>query len=125
MALEMGKPIDVWVEDERDFGGGGPPSKESPMWNVVDDEKGDMVVGELERTDVPTSASSAAVTAILRFNGDGGYPRGTVVAKGALPYENGDIGSGFLAITSGTGGHSSAGGVLRVDVWNPKRYRQQ
>jgi hypothetical protein len=117
------KPITVWVEEEEDFGAGdGTTSKKGTAWNVDEGgNKGDIEVGDSERTDESNPAGSAVVTLILHLNGRE-FPAGTIVAKGALPFENGDVGSGLLAITGGTGGHSRIRGVMRVDSWNPKKY---
>jgi hypothetical protein len=116
------KPVRVWVEEEEDFGADGATSKKGTAWNVDEGgNKGDTEVGESQRTDEPNVAGSAAVTLILHLNGNE-FPVGTIVAKGALPYEDGDVGSGLLAITGGTGGHSRIRGVMRVDSWNPKKY---
>jgi hypothetical protein len=115
--------IEVWVQEEEEFGAGG-SSKKGTMFNVEEEQQGSTVVGDSERTDRPTSASSAGVTLILRFNGEL-FPAGTIVAKGALPYENGDIGNGMLVITAGTGGHAGIQGVVDVESRNPKKYSVQ
>ena len=115
--------IEVWVEEEEDFGAEG-PSKRGTLFNVEDGQKGSDVVGDTERTDRPTSAGSAVVTLIIRLTGER-FPAGTIVAKGALPYEDGDIKDGHLAITGGTGGHARLQGVVRVESWNPKKYSVQ
>ena len=121
------RPIEVWVEDDEDFGAGdGSLSKRATAWNVEDDGKGGRELGDVERTDAPTMDGTAAVvTLVLRFNGTD-FPPGTVLAKGALPYDGGasDVRSGLLAITGGTGGHARIRGVLEVDSRNPKKYRQ-
>ena len=112
--------IEVWVEEEEAFGVDG-PSKRGTLFNVEEGAKGSDVVGDTERTDRPTSGGSAVVTLILRLNGER-FAAGTIVAKGALPYEGGDIQSGHLAITGGTGGHARLQGAIRVESWNPKKY---
>jgi hypothetical protein len=125
MSNAEGKPVEVWAEDEQDFGtGDGATSKKGTLWNVEDGGKGSKEVGGSERTDRPTDEGSAAVTLILQLNGEE-FPAGSIVAKGALPYENGDIGSGLLAIIGGTGGYARLKGVVQVDSWNPKKYRVQ
>jgi hypothetical protein len=115
--------IEVWVEEEEDFGVEG-PSKRGTLFNVEGGNKGSDVVGETERTDRPTSDGSAVVTLILRLTGER-FPAGTILAKGALPYEEGDIRDGYLAITGGTGGHAGLQGAIRVQSWNPKKYSVQ
>jgi hypothetical protein len=120
MSIGEGKPIEVWLPEEEDFGVGG-SSKKGTLFNVEGGGQGSVVVGDTERTDRPTSAGSAAVTLILRLNGEM-FPAGTIVAKGGLPYEGGDIGSGHLAITGGTGGHAGIQGVINVESTNPKKY---
>jgi hypothetical protein len=121
MSNGEGKPVEVWLQEEQEFGVGG-SSKKGTLFNVEGGSQGSIEVGETERTDRPTQqGSAAAVTLILRLNGEE-FPAGTIVAKGALPYEGGDIRSGHLAITGGTGGHAGLQGVVRVDSTNPKKY---
>ena len=122
------RPIEIWVEDDEDFGAGdGAISKQGTAWDLDDQgNKGGTEVGNVERIDHPASRDAAAVTVLIRLNG-AVFPRGTVVAKGALPYdrEKGDIvGTGLLAITNGTGGHTGISGVFEVETLNPKKYRQ-
>jgi hypothetical protein len=122
---DEGKRIEIWVEDDQDFGGGdGGFSKRGAAWDVdPDGNKGSNEVGDVQRTDRPTQHGTAAVTLVIRLNGRV-FREGTVVAKGALPYD-GDIGSGLLAITGGTGGHAEIAGVIQVESWNPKKYSVQ
>lgn len=115
--------IEVWLQEEQEFGAGG-SSKKGTLFNVEGGGQGSTEVGDTERTDRPTSGSSAAVTLILRLNGEV-FPAGTIVAKGALPYEGGDIKSGHLEITGGTGGHAGLRGVIEVESTNPKKYSVQ
>jgi hypothetical protein len=125
MNESAGTPIEVWEDEEQDFGAGdGSISKKGKLWNVEGGAKGPKEVGEVQRTDVPTTEGSAAVTLILHLNGEE-FPEGTIVSKGGLPYRDGKIESGLLAITGGTGGHVGIRGVMRVDVWNPKKYSVQ
>jgi hypothetical protein len=118
--------IELWEDDQRDFGSGdGAVSKQGTLWNVEGGAKGQKRVGDSERTDHPTSeGTAAAVTLLLKLSGEE-FPAGTIVAKGALPYENGDVRSGLLAITGGTGGYRGLKGVVQVDSWNPKKYSVQ
>jgi hypothetical protein len=111
--------IEVWVEEEEDFALEG--SKRGTLFNVEGGSQGSVVVGDTERTDRPTSGGSAVVTLILRLNGER-FPAGTIVAKGALPYEGGDIRDGHLSIVGGTGGHARLRGAVKVESWNPKKY---
>jgi hypothetical protein len=114
--------IEVWSDDEEAFGG--EDSKRGPLFNVVDGTKGDKEVGDGERTDRRTSGASAAVTLILRLNGED-FPAGTIVAKGALPYEGGDVQSGHLEIVGGTGRYAGLRGAVAVESINPKKYSVQ
>jgi hypothetical protein len=124
------RPIAIWVEDEsQDFGSGdGSISKRGAAWDL--DEAGNQgatMVGEVQRTDRPSPGGSAGVTAIIHFNGKV-FPRGTVIAKGALPYDHDKrdiVGTGLIEITTGTGGHTGISGVFEVESVNPKKYRQQ
>jgi hypothetical protein len=122
MNESAGTPIEVWEDEEQDFGAGdGSISKKGKLWNVEGGGKGSKEVGEGERSDRSTGKGSAVVTLILRLNGQV-FRAGTILAKGALPYENGDVGNGLLAITGGTGGHAGIWGVIRVESTNPKKY---
>jgi hypothetical protein len=125
MSTVEGEPVHVWVEEDHDFGAGdGSRSKRGVAWNVDGDSKGDIEVGHVERTDDPTrDGTAAAVTLVIALNEKRFLP-GTIVARGALPYEDGDVRDGYLAIVSGTGGHAGKQGVIEVTSRNPKKYRQ-
>jgi hypothetical protein len=125
MSIVEGEPVEVWVEEDHDFGAADESrSNRGIAWSVEGDSKGDVEVGHVERTDRPTrDGTAAAVTLVIALNEERFRP-GTIVARGALPYEDGDVRDGYLAIVSGTGGHAGKQGVIEVTSRNPKKYRE-
>lgn len=128
MDVDEGQRVHVWVQEESPFGPGG-RSKRGEAWTVdgstdEDFRQGGTRVGYVDRTDEPTADGAfASVTLVIHLHGTQGQD-GTLIAKGVLPYEGEDVGSGRLAITGGTGAHAVKRGTIDVRSWNPKKYRE-
>jgi hypothetical protein len=82
-----------------------------------DFEPGADVVGWAHGTVIATGHGRAICHITFRFEEEH-----SIVAHGILPAEGRSIGSGYLAVTGGTGQFQGATGTMRVQTRNPKRW---